>query len=213
MNNIQLNTKTKKRGVSSIEYGLIAALIAIVAIIAIKQLSKNTYTMYCGLSYYLIDNAEKSQYSKCDSQTGYGQGAAYNNLMSQGKACMGNDTPPGCVVVDDQFLYLMNQKMGVTSVYGLKDSNGNIVTNYNSAMNAIQSLSSGENHVGGVNNPAKNTTYQYEFSTNNGDSFGTFWGGSGTYGAVNLNTGETYILNDNGQIQNVGITNAYGQGN
>lgn len=213
MNNIQSKYNTKKHGISTIEYGIIATLIAVVCITAINRLSKNTNTMYCSISYYLMSDTDKTIYGKCSSQTGYNQGANYNQVMNQGAKCIGNSVPTGCTVVDDQFLYLMNQQFGITSVYGLKNSSGNIANTYTSAMAAIQSLSNGENHIGGVSNPIQNTTYQYEFSTSNGDSFGTFWGGSGTYGAINLNTGETYILNNDGQIQNVGITNAYGQGN
>lgn len=212
-NYLQTKTIKTRRGISMIEYGIIAALIGVFAIATINILSKNTELMYCTIAHPLMSSTAQATYTHCGNITGYGTGANYSMVMNGGAGCLGNHFTPNCTIVDDQFLYLMNKQLGVTSVYGLKDDNDKDITTYDAAIASIQAVSKGETHTGGVVNSVDNKSYQYEFKTSNGDTYGTFWGGTGTYGAVDFNTGETYILNQNGDIQNMGITTDYGNGN
>lgn len=50
----------KRRGVTTIEYGILAALIAIVTIIAIKKIGNNNDKIYCTIS----SSIQKAQYAK-----------------------------------------------------------------------------------------------------------------------------------------------------
>lgn len=199
-----MKIKQKRRAISQIEYGILAALIAIASIAAIKLLGTNINNQWCTISNH-INNGTTMTATGCKNTGGYGTGATYGVSTSDGAACYGPEQPTPCTIMDAQLLYQINQKDPVTGIYGL--ANNNIpVTNYNDAINTLQK---GVERSYGVTNSANNENFQYEIKTKDGSTYGVYYGNNG-YGVRNLNNNETYTFDINGVLQNIGITNNNG---
>lgn len=199
-----------RRGVSLSEYGIIGALVAVLAYYAVSSLGTVQMNNFCKLSYRIsfADNPQGA--SGCNRVSGYGKGANYGFQAFGGWGCQGSTPPSGCVLIDDQFLYKMNQQFPIQSVYGLKNASGNIVSTYTDALNTIRTSGSTDTaRYYGVVDPSNGKSFQYEIQTSNGDQYGVFWAGD-TYGAVNLVTGNTYTMTSSGSLVNIGKTNISG---
>lgn len=196
---------TKKRlGVSLIEYGVIATLIAIVAIIAIHTLSSNVNLQLCTVSHGLNNNFAMTS-SGCKNTGGYGKDATYRITSTGGGGCYGPKQPENCTLMDAQVLYQFNQIDPVTSIYGLKN-NGIIASTYNAAMNT---LNMGTIRSYGVTDSNSGQAYQYEIEGKSGNYYGVYYTAA-NMGVRNLVTGETYNLNPSGVLEDVGVTNNSG---
>lgn len=196
----------KRRGVSFIEYGILATLITIAGIITIQQLGKNSNTLYCEISDSI---GTPIGLGTANCATGgvasklYGVGYTGTLGASGGVSCKNICSASNITSIDAETLAKLNSIDPITSFYGLTDpSTGKNATSINEAYALTNLYGRG---VGGITDPNGNS-YHYEVQTSSGKTYG-FFTSNNSMSYRDLATGETYYINpNNGNIINEGVT-------
>lgn len=202
----QHTKKQHRRGVSLIEYGILAALIAITCIATIKTLAANTSSMYCEISDSL---GIQVGLGTANCATGgiasklYGVGYTGSLNVTGGISCGNICTNSNINSIDAEIIGKLNAIDPITSFYGLVNSSTGKTAD--SVDEAYQLVNLGGNGKGGITDP-NGDKYHYEVQTTSGKTYGIFTSNN-SMGYRDLSTGETYYLNSNtGNIVNKGIT-------
>lgn len=222
MDNIFLRYQThiNRRGVTMIEYGILAALIAIVAISTLNMLGSNTNNMYCTLQRGMTGKLSMSSIASCAIKETYGQGTSLKWTSAGGASCGSTCLSPTITSWDSNILYAINQASPITSFYGISNADGTPATTLAEAIKINNNLNAAAGDgIGtkGITTP-DGSIYEDEVRTSDGNTYGIFYNlaNGSSMGYRNLETGETYTMNQTtGKMTDQGVTsgNLWGNNN
>lgn len=187
----------KRSGVTTIEYGILAALIAIVIIATITILGTKTNNLFCTIESKMISSTGTGT-RECYKKEIFGDlTPTYQSVYGQetcGDMCVG-----GATSIDSNIIEAINNQSPIISIKGLYNPDGSPATTIEEATNILNLPTDGESNsdrgTEGTTEPDGNQ-YEAEFKTADGNSYGIFYNGSTNEMEYrNLNTGETYAQN------------------
>lgn len=122
--------KSKRRGVTILEYSIITALITIIAIVAITMLGKNSYTLYCNIDKNIANSSQANpnlniidtKNDQCASKEWYKSIGLNNNITPEtvATACETHGGG-GCFAHYEQIVFNGNRTAYITSLGGNPD--------------------------------------------------------------------------------------------
>lgn len=205
-----MNKKQKRRGITSIEYGIIAALIAISTLATTTLLGEKVTNNYCGITSQLqtVVNTIGESGAQCASNKNYGKGITNGYQSGGGDSCGTICLAPNVTSLDANIIYAINQMSPIVRYYGLYNEDGTPVTTLDEAIkdkNVINKTTGDGMGTDGITTP-NGSQYSLEVQTANGHSYGIFYA-QNEMAYRDLDTGETYGMNsDTNEITNYGVT-------